>query len=226
MDDITVLILGKPGQAQLDLLKRLDDKVRILFAESSEDAARQAPQADVIFAWAPKRESLQGRSPARDPYQMDPRAFRRTRPRLVSRTDGDPYPVHKWPRRLQPVARGIRIGRHAVFREGLRAAVRRSQQAARWEPFDVLELGKQTLGIIGYGDIGRACARRAKAMGTRVLALRRRPELSAADPHVDGVYGWDQRTPGNDRPIQGYVVAAAPWPQEIKGMIGDAEFAP
>ena len=73
------------------------------------------------------------------------------------------------------------------------ARMRRSQQAARWEPFDVLEISKQTLGIIGYGDIGRACAQCAKAMGTRVLALRRRPELSAADPHVDGVYGWDQR---------------------------------
>jgi NAD(P)-dependent dehydrogenase (short-subunit alcohol dehydrogenase family) len=40
-----------------------------------------------------------------------------------------------------------------------------------------------------YGDIGRACARLAKAYGMRVLALRRRPADSSDDPLIDEVYG-------------------------------------
>jgi len=74
----------------------------------------------------------------------------------------------------------------------------------------------------GYGDIGRACARRAKAMGMRVLALRRRPQLSSDDPHVDGVYGWDDRLAMLAE--SDYVVAAAPLTPETKGMFSDAEF--
>ena len=40
--------------------------------------------------------------------------------------------------------------------------MRRNQIAGRWEPFDVLRLAGQTVGIVGYGDIGKegrmACA--------------------------------------------------------------------
>jgi len=30
----------------------------------------------------------------------------------------------------------------------------RNQMASVWEPFDVQEIGGQTVGILGYGDIG------------------------------------------------------------------------
>ena len=43
------------------------------------------------------------------------------------------------------------------------------------------------MGIVGYGDIGVACAKLAKAFGMRVVTLRRRPELNAGDPYVDHV---------------------------------------
>src|ERR1700735_3801561 len=46
----------------------------------------------------------------------------------------------------------------------------RNQRAERWEPFDVDEVAGQTVGIVGYGDIGRDVARRAQAMGMRGLA--------------------------------------------------------
>src|SRR6202042_2667441 len=97
----------------------------------------------------------------------------------------------------------------------------RSQQAAKWEPFDVLEISKQTVGIVGYGDIGKACAWRAKAMGMKVLALRRRPELSSRDAHVDRMYGWDARL--EMVAASDYVVCAAPLTAETKSMFSDAE---
>ena len=48
----------------------------------------------------------------------------------------------------------------------------RSQQAGVWDPFDIVEISGQTVGIVGYGDIGRACAVRARAMGMKVLAVK------------------------------------------------------
>ena len=99
----------------------------------------------------------------------------------------------------------------------------RNQEAGRWEQFNVHEISGQTMGIVGYGDIGRACAWRAKAMGMKVLAVRRRPEQSAGDQNVEQVYGFD----GLHEMIRqcDYVVAAAPLTPETKSLIGAAEFA-
>jgi phosphoglycerate dehydrogenase-like enzyme len=43
-------------------------------------------------------------------------------------------------------------------------------------------------GIVGYGEIGRAAAERAKPFGMSVIAIRRRPDLSASDALLDGAY--------------------------------------
>ena len=99
----------------------------------------------------------------------------------------------------------------------------RNQEAGLWEQFNVHEISGQTMGIVGYGDIGRACAWRAKAMGMKVLAVRRRPEQSAGDENVEHVYGFD----GLHEMIRqcDYVVAAAPLTPETKSLVGAAEFA-
>src|SRR6516164_8552980 len=61
----------------------------------------------------------------------------------------------------------------------------RKQQAARlWEVFEVNRIAGQTVGIIGYGDIGRAVAERVHPMGMRVLATRRQVP-STPDPLVE-----------------------------------------
>lgn len=221
MEDITVLMLGKPAQAQFDLLKKLDNKVRILIAESSEDAVALAPQADVMCVWAAQRDMLQAALP------------HATRTRWIhARFAGLDHVM--FPGLMAstiPFTNGRGVFSQSLGEFVLAATLyfakdfprmRRSQQAARWDPFDVLEISKQTMGIIGYGDIGRACAWRAKAMGMRVLALRRRPELSSGDPHVDRVYGWDGRLEMIAE--CDYVVAAAPLTADTKGMISDAEF--
>src|SRR5579883_1028756 len=51
-----------------------------------------------------------------------------------------------------------------------------AQQAAHeWRQFDVDELHGRTLGVIGFGGIGRSAARKAKAFGMKIVALRRKP---------------------------------------------------
>jgi phosphoglycerate dehydrogenase-like enzyme len=70
------------------------------------------------------------------------------------------------------------------FAKDLRRLVR-NQDARTWEPFDVTRLEGQTAGIIGYGGIGHAVARRAEALGMHVIATRRQRELG--DPTVNDV---------------------------------------
>jgi len=221
MDDITVLILGKVGDAQLKLLEDLDKSIRLEFAESSDDALAKAGDADVIFIWTASRDTLRMALPRATKARWIHGRFAGldhvASPELVGLT----VPFTNGRGVFSQSLGEFVLGGMLYFAKDF-ARMRRSQQAARWDPFDVLEIRKQTMAIIGYGDIGKACAWRAKAMGMKVLALRRRPELSSADPHVDQVYHWDQRH--QMIAAADYVVVAAPLTEQTKGMVSDAEF--
>ena len=94
----------------------------------------------------------------------------------------------------------------------------RSQEACRWDPFDVEELPGQTVGIVAYGDIGRAVASRVHAMGMRVLALKRHAP-AAPDPFIERFYG-----PSELHAMLAecdFVVVAAPLTAETRHMISD-----
>lgn len=49
------------------------------------------------------------------------------------------------------------------------------QRERTWQPLQGVELRERTIGIVGYGSIGRAVASLAGAFGTRIIALRRHP---------------------------------------------------
>jgi phosphoglycerate dehydrogenase-like enzyme len=63
----------------------------------------------------------------------------------------------------------------------------KSKEEKVWDKFFVKEIKGATMGIIGYGDIGRACARVAKAFNMKVIGLRRNPDLSEHDRLIDQV---------------------------------------
>ena len=98
----------------------------------------------------------------------------------------------------------------------------RNQEAGRWEQFLVEEIDGQTVGIVGYGDIGRAVASRVHAMGMRVLALKRHAPATP-DPFIDQFFKPDEIS---ELLAQcDYVVVAAPLTAETHHMISDAAFA-
>jgi phosphoglycerate dehydrogenase-like enzyme len=82
------------------------------------------------------------------------------------------------------------------FAKDLRRLVR-NHDARRWEPFDITRLEGQTAGVIGYGGIGQAVARRAQGLGMHLIATRRQRELG--DPTIDDAIGESD-----------YVVLSAP----------------
>jgi phosphoglycerate dehydrogenase-like enzyme len=57
------------------------------------------------------------------------------------------------------------------------------QRERTWQPLEAVELRDVTVGVVGFGSIGRAVAGLASAFGCRVIATRRRTgQGTAADP--------------------------------------------
>ncbi len=95
----------------------------------------------------------------------------------------------------------------------------KQKNAKNWEKYDVEELRGKTLGIVGYGDIGRACARLAHVYGMRIVALRRHPKLSENDPYCSTVYGTDKKSLNKLMSESDYIVCSAPSTVETRGMV-------
>lgn len=103
------------------------------------------------------------------------------------------------------------------FQKDLRRLIR-SQQAEAWDQFEPGVVRGQTLGIVGYGDIGRAVAGLARPLGLEIVALRRHPAPDPLATRVVGPQGLPELLGVSD-----YVVMASPLTQETHGLIGAAE---
>ena len=99
--------------------------------------------------------------------------------------------------------------------------LQRNKHGKHWDKYDVLELRGATLGIYGYGDIGKACARLASAYGMKTIALRRNPQ---PDPLCTAVYGNDKASLNRLFQESDYILCAAPLTSETRGAIGKEQF--
>lgn len=102
----------------------------------------------------------------------------------------------------------------------LRAGEWRTVATAAGTPYHRMLAGG-TLGLIGYGEIGRSVAHLAKAFGMRVIAMRRHPDAGGPGSELlDHVYGEDQLHPLLRE--SDVVVITAPLTESTRGLI-DAE---
>ncbi len=99
--------------------------------------------------------------------------------------------------------------------------MRKSQTSGKWDVFDVDMLAGKTLGILGYGDIGKAAARRAKAFDMKIIALRRRPDRSAGDETADEIWGMDRKL--ELMAASDYLLLAMPATPDTKGIVSKPE---
>lgn len=221
MRDLTVLVLSEPDDPYLHMLDALQGRARVVIGGRPESFVSDAPAARVLLNWTGKRALLDqvfGMAPHLEWIHsryagLDSILF----PELVS----SPVTLTN--------ARGVyspSLGEFVIlgmlfFAKDLRRLLR-SQATSKWDPFTVTELRGQTVGIVGYGDIGRAAAQRARAMGMRILAVRRQSGKSQDDPLIDQVYGLDglaEMLPQCD-----YVVCAAPLTPATHHLIGPEQF--
>jgi phosphoglycerate dehydrogenase-like enzyme len=222
MEEITVIVLGDPAEKTFEGLKALGPGVRLKIAKTAEELKPEMAGARVLFNWgiskaevsrvlaqAPKLEWIHQRS-----VGLDAALF----PELVA----SPVPLTNG-RGTFSQSLGEFVMAGALYFAKDMPRMLRAKADRRWEVFTLHELSRQTMGIVGHGDIGRAIARRAKAFGMRVLALRRDTAPRGGDEHVDKVYASAQLH--EMLPECDYVVVAAPLTPQTKHLLSTAEFS-
>jgi D-3-phosphoglycerate dehydrogenase len=104
----------------------------------------------------------------------------------------------------------------ALARHLVQATV--SMRAGQWEKkkFEGREISGKTLGIVGYGRIGREVAYRAQALGMKTLVH---------DPHTSNLDEGQEATLNELLAISDYITFHLPHTSETHNMISQAEFA-
>ena len=100
----------------------------------------------------------------------------------------------------------------------------KNKKAKNWDNYDIEELRGKTVGIVGYGAIGKACAKLAKVYGMKVIALRRRPYLSRDDVNCSVIYGTDKGSLNKLMSEADYIVCSAPSTVDTRGMVNAEAF--
>ena len=215
--EYTVLVVTQDDDPQLSMLQGL----RHIVGRKPQDFASAVNDPVVILAWSAPRAVL------RDVFHMckDVRW-------VHSRSAGlDSVLFPELVESKVPLTNGSGVfsqslGEFALaailfFAKDFRRMIR-NQMAGVWEQFDVEEIDTQTVGIVGYGDIGRAVAKRVRPMGMTVLAVKRHPP-ETPDPLIDEYYKPEDLLAMLAR--CDYVVVALPLTPETHHMLSDKEFA-
>jgi phosphoglycerate dehydrogenase-like enzyme len=219
----TLIVIADPAEPQIAMLKELPPETAIAVGERPEAFKGAMADTTAILNWAFSNHTLRQILPKCPRLRwvhtraagLDTLLF----PELVE----SPALLTNGTGVFSPALGEFAVAAILYFARDFRRLMR-SQQEGRWDPFDVVEVAGQTVGIVGYGDIGRHAASRAKALGMEVLAVRRHaPTNGAPDPYASLVYPPERRL--EMIAACDYVVVAAPLTPETKGMIGEAELA-
>jgi phosphoglycerate dehydrogenase-like enzyme len=223
MPAITLLVTADPKAPYLKGLDQLPSDTRIVISADRAKLAAAAPEADVILNGEFKDPQL-----LKDTFPLA------TRVRWVHNLSAGVEHILSPEIIASPVpltnGRGVfrrplaewAVGAMLHFLYDYRRLVRQ-QEAGVWADFDIEELGGRIVGIVGYGEIGRAVAERAKPFGCKIVALRRKPENSASDPLIDRAYAPAQIN--EMLAACDFVVAAAPLTPATRGLVGPAQIA-
>ncbi len=211
-------------RAHVDALAARFPEVRFVAPADRAEAVRALADAEVVLGWAARREDFAAAKKLRWVHVtaagVGPQLF----PEFVA---SDVVLTNA--RGLHAVSMAEHtLGVILMFGRKLHLA-RDAQREARWTqveqfteapPFDMLP--GRTLGLVGLGAIGSAIAERARAFGMSVIAVRRRPGVTAT-AGVDAAWGRERLGELLER--SDYLVLAAPETGETRGMIGPAELA-
>jgi phosphoglycerate dehydrogenase-like enzyme len=137
----------------------------------------------------------------------------------------DAYPAWFLRRPLVTTARGVSAQTIAeyvlacVLRHALRLDERRVDAASQWRLVAAPGVAGRTLGLYGFGGIGQAVARKALALGMKVLALRR-GDAPLEVPGVERAASLEALLSASD-----HLVLAAPGTHATRHVIASASLA-
>ncbi len=218
----TIVILCNPAMKSLVLLDELPENVRIAVGLEPAAYANLIAEANILVLNTDDQDLIQHAVNSAPKLQWIHSLMAGLEKKLIPEVRQSPAPLTN--------ARGVykeSLGEFVItcclyFAKDLRRMVEQ-QRAAQWQPFTVEEIAGKTMGIIGYGEIGRASARRAQALGMRVIGVRRHPERSEDDPFVERTVSFAHRKEVIAE--SDYVVIAAPNTAETRNLVGREELA-
>jgi phosphoglycerate dehydrogenase-like enzyme len=223
MRDSPILVLTASGDNTIPLLAELCRTAKIAVGDSDDDFANVSSDAEIIFNWSGSLALL------RRVFRMSP-GLRWIHSRSAG-LEHALFPELIESKVILTNGSGVfspSLGEFVVaailyFAKDFRRMIR-NQAAEVWEQFDVSMVSGKTLGIVGYGSIGRAIAVRARALEMRVLGLRRHVSRQREeDLPIDEVYESDRRLEMLSR--CDYVAVTLPLTEQTRGLIAEAEFA-
>lgn len=222
MHPIHVVVISNPGLPHLSVLKELPESAQVTLGSTFEELQPAIAHAEVLlngnFSPEPFRSLFKQAKALRWVHSLSAGVEAVLSPEMIS----SDIPLTNARGVFKESLAEFAIAAILFFAKDLRRMLR-NQVAGRWEQFDVDMLEGATLGVVGYGEIGRATAKLAHAFGMKVLAVRRRASLSEKDPLLDGAYGPDQL--GEMMAASDYVLVAAPNTPETNGMVNAAAIA-
>lgn len=212
-----IFVLADPNEPQLALLNELRPATEIVIGNTLGTFEPLPSAAEIVFNWSGSLDLLRaviGQCPnLRWVHSRSVGLERTLFPELiessVTLTNGRGV--------FSPSLGEFALAAILYFAKDLRRMIR-NQMAGKWEQFDIEPVAGQTVGIVGYGDIGRAVAARVRPMGMKVLALKRHASSAATDPLVEQVFSSERLL--DMLPLSDYVVIATPLTAETQGMIG------
>jgi phosphoglycerate dehydrogenase-like enzyme len=220
MDPIQLLVISNPAASYLRLLDRLPQPVNIQVGSDPEFLKTHAVNADVILTGGLKADLLRAAFLEAPSLRWVHVLWAGVEKLLFPELIASPVPLTNGQGVFKDGLAEFALASIFYFAKDVRRLVR-NQEQGKWEQFDNLEVRGQTLGVVGYGGIGREAARLAHAVGMKVLAVRKRTALAGTDPLLDRVYAPDQLR--EMLALADYVLVSTPLTAETRGMIGEAE---
>lgn len=89
----------------------------------------------------------------------------------------------------------------------------------KWKKVPVDELDGKTIGVVGLGNVGREVARKAKCLGMKVIATKRKP--SAKPDYVDELL--PQRSLDELFVRSDFIVLTVPLTADTEGLVGETQ---
>jgi phosphoglycerate dehydrogenase-like enzyme len=208
---------------QVAVLAREFPDVQFDSPRTQEESDRLLPEAEIVLGWAVKRSNFASASRLRWIHltaagvgsQLFPELV--ASPVVVTNSSG----LHAVSMAEHALGMMLSITRKLHLARDAQAG-RRWSQDEQWSGLPAIgQLAGSTLGLVGFGAVGRALAERAAALGMRVLAVRRHP---AADP-APAEAQWGPERLGELLERSDWVVLAAPLTVATRGLIGAPELA-
>jgi phosphoglycerate dehydrogenase-like enzyme len=166
-----VVVLGEAGDPPPGI-EGAEDTVRLRYAPDAEQLAASGPEAEAVYFWDGEREQLAAAWPTLERLRWIQTAS--------AGVDGLLFPDLVASDVVVTNARGVFDEPIAEWVIGMLLAFSTDtlttlslQRDSRWEHRETRRLAGSRLVVVGPGPIGRAAARRARALGMQVSAVGR-----------------------------------------------------